>query len=90
MVVHGAVADAGDEQRLIEDCLRDSILEAGLVEEGGKVVVVRQAERWVRGVQPADSQLDCAAGVKARGAWVGGCVALGLGRGLMDIGPLRA
>ncbi len=52
--MYGTVPDAGDEDGLIEDGLSHRLLEGGLMQQGTKVVLVRETERCISLVNPVD------------------------------------
>ena len=87
VVVYGSIADACDQDGLVEDSLPHRLLERGLMQQRAKVVLVREAERCVSLVDPVDDQLRRTACVEARCARVGLNRRLGLIGSLQDVRP---
>ena len=71
MAVHRAVAERDDHSRLAEHRFARSLLEARLVNQRREVVLVRELQRSIVLVRPRYRQLECAARMEARRAWVG-------------------
>ena len=85
--VDGQVALLAQEVGFGADGGGDVVAEAGVVEEGGQVVVVGVAKRAVVFVEPAHGQLQGAAGVKTGAARVGLHVCLDAPGGVVEVGP---
>lgn len=65
MAVYGAVAEGVDHPCFAEHGLPSRLFETGVVDQGGKVVLVREPEESVMLVGPAYRQFQRSAGIEA-------------------------
>src|SRR2546422_760917 len=87
MTVNRAIAQRINDSGLAEYSLAGGLLEARLVDQSGKVVLVRQLQRTIVPVGPRNSQLERASGVEAGPARVRMHRGLRSGGGVEDRRP---
>src|SRR5581483_4085217 len=70
MAVHCAVSERVDHTRLAENCLAGRLPEGRLVNQRGKVVLIRKLERGIELECPIHRQLQRSPGVEAGGSCI--------------------
>jgi len=87
VALHRPVSQHHDHTRLVEDRLASGLLESGFVDQCGKIVLIRQPQRWVVLVRPVHRQFQRTARVETRRAWIGAHHTFHLRRGTEDSRP---